>query len=158
MSLAALDSLRNDESFDDFWKDVLNVLETNDIEEPFLPRKRKAPARYAIGTGEAHNPETAMDLYKLIFFAAIDTFSAGIKKRFEQPGYGIYSQLEGLLLKAAVGQKYDAELSVETTYSGDINITLLRMHTTLFVEELLQLSCWQHCRCEGIPAGFGRRQ
>lgn len=41
------------------------------------------------------------DYYRTQYFEAIDLGTAGIKNRFDQPGYTIYSHIEELLVKAA---------------------------------------------------------
>ena len=38
------------------------------------------------------------------------TFVCGIKERFDQPGYKLYSNLEALLVKAAKKENYNEEL------------------------------------------------
>jgi len=132
VTLQSLSDLRNDQSFDRFWKEVTDVQAANDVDEPTLPRKRKAPQRYAVGTGEGHAPETAMAMYKPIFFEAIDTVSGCIRERFDQPGYRQYSHLEGLILKAARGDDFTAELAeVEKSYSKDVNVSALRIQLPL---------------------------
>ncbi|XP_065195791.1 zinc finger MYM-type protein 1-like [Sycon ciliatum] len=132
VTLRSLTSLRNDTSFDTFWADVVKVQSANDVDEPVLARKRKTPARFAVGTGQGHYPESPADHYKPIYFAAIDTVMACIKERFDQPGYKVYSCLEGVVLKAANGDDYSAELArVEDMYATDINVPLLQTQLPL---------------------------
>ena len=79
------------------------MLETqcaNDVDEPVLPRRRKASACIAVDTGDGHYASTPVEPYKPMHFATIDTIIACMKERFDQPGYQVYSCLEGVILKA----------------------------------------------------------
>lgn len=74
--------------------------EQYDIQEPTVPRRRKVPRRYEVGSSTSSSsvimPE---DYYKPIYFEAFDTVIARIKDRFDQEGYHKYSKLEKLLMK-----------------------------------------------------------
>ena len=76
------------------------------MDEPSLPRKRKAPSCLEVGSGRLG--------YACWFFI----FNA-IKDRFDQPGYIILKQLENLLLKAARGEEYKDELAFVIDHYGD---------------------------------------
>ena len=57
---------------------------------------------------------------------------SGIKTRFDQPRYGIYTNLENLLLKTASGGDFSNELStVCESYGSDINRELLETQLTI---------------------------
>ena len=46
-----------------------------------------------------------------------------INHRFEQPGYGLYKNLESLLVAAACGQEYKEQLEERTAfYKNDFNV------------------------------------
>ena len=75
-----------------------------------LPRQRKQPGRYKDGASEGEFPESVEDLYRRIYFEALDLVVCGIKERFDQPGYKVYSNLEAVLVKAVKKQNYDEEL------------------------------------------------
>ena len=64
-----------------------------DIDDPTLPR-RKAPARYEVGTGDGHHPETPKALYRQHYFECLDLIVTFIRDRFNQPGYQTLKNLE----------------------------------------------------------------
>ena len=98
LTLKALGELRSDTCFQSFWADLDKKREACDIDIPAPPRRRKPPARYAIGDAPAHFPESVEDHFRAIYFEAVDTVTGCIKQRFDQPGYKQYSILETLLL------------------------------------------------------------
>ena len=88
---------------------------------PTLPRKRRAPQRFEIGTIEGSHPTTFIDHYRRISYEALDLVMQGITDRFQQPGYQIYRNLEDLLLKVCRAEDYEAELdAVCNFYSKDV--------------------------------------
>ena len=90
------------------------------VNEPVLPRRRKRPLRYEEGTSDGHHPREVEDLYRPIYYEALDLITNAIKRRFDQPGYEKYSNLEELLVKAANKQDYKKELAfVPNFYNSD---------------------------------------
>ena len=86
-----------------------------------MPRKRRAPQHFEIGTSEGSHPTTIIDHYRRIYYEALDLVVQGITDRFQQPGYQIYRNLEDLLLKVSRAQDYEAELdAVCDLYSKDV--------------------------------------
>ena len=81
-----------------------------DISDPILPQQRKRPRRYEESTQEEHFLGSVEDFYRPIYFEALDLACNGIQKRFDQPGYEVYSKLESLLVKAANSEGYEEEL------------------------------------------------
>ena len=71
-----------------------------------MSRNRKAPKRYEGGTSEGSHPSTPEDLYRVIYFAAIDRVVSSIKDHFAQPGYKVYVHLQNLLRRASSGEDY----------------------------------------------------
>ena len=57
-----------------------------------LPRKRRAPSRYEVGTSEPQHPSTACDHYPGLYFEALDYLTSGIKERFNQPAFLVYKK------------------------------------------------------------------
>ena len=57
-------SLRKDDEFALFWMEVLKKQSEFDVDDPTLPRRRKAPSRFERGTGESHYPSSIEDHYK----------------------------------------------------------------------------------------------
>jgi hypothetical protein len=50
-----LESLRNEENFNLLWSKCTLFAQENGVEEPSLPRKRRAPKRFQVGSGEPHH-------------------------------------------------------------------------------------------------------
>ena len=64
-----------------------------DVSEPTLPRRSKVLHRYDIGMSFGHFPASIEDHYRPIYNDAIDTSVQCITKRFDQPGFKVYSNL-----------------------------------------------------------------
>ena len=87
---------RSDTSFDLFWSRVLQRknAEIPLIDDPVLPRKRRAEARLDIGRqGTNHHPATAKDLYRKNYFATIDLATECITSRFHQRDFLVYQNV-----------------------------------------------------------------
>ena len=126
---------RSDTSFDLFWDRILQR-QTNDlqiIEDPKLPRKRKAPARLEIGQQETHYfPPTPKEHYKQIYFATIDSATVAITSRFDQEDYNIYKSIQELFFNAIASKLFDVELAeVAKTYGEDLDTSKLEGQLTL---------------------------
>lgn len=91
-----------------------------------LPRKCRAPKHIEIGVGKCYYTNDTEDHYRMQYFETLDLAIAGIKNRFDQPGYAMYSNLETLLLKTANQEDYSTELEkVLSFYGDDFNKSLL---------------------------------
>ena len=97
------------------------------MESPVLPRRRKIPARYNDGEDQHHHKDVEL-LYRQLYYDAYDYVISGIKNRFDQPDFKLYSHMQNLLLKAANGQKYLEEYNI---ICGGVQHYLWRS-TTLF--------------------------
>ena len=94
---------RTDISFSLFWARILQrkTAEIQTMEDPKLPRRRKALVRHEVDEQDAHHlPETPKDHYRRIYFNAIDTVTQCIATRFEQEDFKIYVNIQELLLKS----------------------------------------------------------
>ncbi|XP_052253227.1 zinc finger MYM-type protein 1-like [Dreissena polymorpha] len=122
MTVETLTSKRSDDAYDKFWVDVNSQLDDVDVGEPVVPRRRKMPKRYDVGTGAHEYPATARDRYRQVYFEAFDLVIACIKDRFDQPGYKTYRSLQDLLVCCACGGDYATHLrSVMDFYRDDFN-------------------------------------
>ena len=81
MTLSTLVCLRNETSFDMFWRRVCDSSEALDVKEPALPRRRKLPRRFDEGSSPSF-PETIEEHYRMIYFEALDLITSCIKDRF----------------------------------------------------------------------------
>ena len=129
MTVTTLQSLRSDESFKLFWTKILKMVNDLGVNEPTLPRRRKVPRRYEIGSSEVDFPVEVEGHYKQIYFEALDLLICGIQNRFNQPGYRVYSKLKDLIVKAANKRDHKEELEFVTNFYGeDFNAQELQAH------------------------------
>ena len=82
---------------------LLKKISRLDVAEPVLPRHRKRPRRYEVGS-EEYNPPTVKDHFQRQYFENLDNAINGIKSRFDQPGYAQYSNADNLVLKDEGGK------------------------------------------------------
>ena len=110
-----------------FWLKITEEAIKIDIDEPAVPRKRRAPLRL-----DAHNstgvaaaqPE---DHYRMLYFETLDTVTSSIKEGFDQEGYQVYSKLEQLLLKGVIEDYHQHEELYHDDF--DIELLLVQLHT-----------------------------
>ena len=96
---ATLQSMCSTDQFDLFWKVLTKKAAQLNIDEPILPRKRRAPRRIEIGESPAEFHGNVISHYRVFYFEALDLIIQCIDDRFNQPGYRLYSALETLLGK-----------------------------------------------------------
>ena len=72
MTVTTLTKIRDAEQYDLFWQLILRKASVLDVSKPTLPRKRRAPQRYKIGTGESHFPEGVEEYYRQIYYEVLD--------------------------------------------------------------------------------------
>lgn len=113
MTVRTLQSIRSDEIFLLFWKIISHQASDLDIDEPVIPRQRKQPRRYEDGASEGDVVEGVEDFYRRTHYEALDLLICGIKERFNQPGYKLYTNLQNLLVKATK-ENYSEELQFVT--------------------------------------------
>ena len=118
LTVTTLQSIRNDDMFELFWEKMQKECEKIDVEEPELPRARKTPKRYDIGQGDSSYPDSPKVLYRVTYFEGLDFVVNAIKDRFEQSGYLMYKDLQGILLKCVHGQDHSDELQIVTDFYG----------------------------------------
>ena len=87
---------------------VMTTQESTATNPPTLPRKRKAPQRFEVGSGEGYHSSTVEEYYMQHYYEALDSAISTIENRFDQPGYIMYCNLESLLIKAACQQDFAA--------------------------------------------------
>ena len=119
MTVRTLQSICSDENFLLFWKLINQKASDHGIDEPVLPRQRKRPRRYEDGASEGDFSDSVEHLYRRTYYEALNLVISGIKERFNQPGYKLYSNLEALLVKAAKKEKYDEEFQFVTDFYKD---------------------------------------
>ncbi|CAB4016714.1 Hypothetical predicted protein [Paramuricea clavata] len=134
LTTEVLKGVRNEECFKSFFQTILKKKEAlKDISEPRVPRKRKAPARYEVGEGEPWYPETSEDLYRKIYYEALDLIVSAINERFDQPSFKAYAKLEALLLKSLKSEDISYEMAfVKEVYHQDIKVEFLIPQLEIF--------------------------
>ena len=130
----ALKRIRNDDSFQAFYETVLKKKESFiDVSETELPRKRRAPARFEVGQGAPSFPKTSEELYRRVYFEALDLILASTTQRFDQPSFKAYMNLENLLLGAVNSSDNSSEIIyVREHYSDDIRMEYLIPQLDIF--------------------------
>ncbi|KAK3747959.1 hypothetical protein QZH41_007083, partial [Actinostola sp. cb2023] len=115
----------SEEAFDLFWARVLQrKSEVDGVEEPQLPRKRRASARREVGDSGTHYfPSTAKEHFRHVYFEAIDaTTACCIRARFNQKDFKIYQRIQELLLKAVAGEDHSEDLAKVMAVYGDTDL------------------------------------
>lgn len=105
LSLTTLSEMRNEDSFDTFWESLNNKLYDLDVSEPRLPRRRKMPKRFETGNAPPEFATSEKELYRQMYYEALDLVMSCLKERFDQPGFRVYRHLEDVLLKSVRGDK-----------------------------------------------------
>lgn len=140
LTLDVLQSIRKPDRFSGFYKLVLIAKDHFSIADPALPRKRRAPKQFEVGSSSGSFHQTPEDHYWQIYFEALDYAIQPIHDRFNQPGYGTYQNLEQLILKACKGKPYNAELAfVCDFYKEDLSNNQLNAQLPL-LQHLFQAS------------------
>ena len=119
LTVKTLKSMRTDANFNAFFTLCNCFREHSNVNLPVLPRKRKAPRRYEIGTEDGSHSATVEDHYRQAYYEVLDLAIAGISDRFNQPGYNIYSNLESLLVSAANSQTFNDQFTEVVAFYGD---------------------------------------
>ena len=136
MTIHTLKSLRNNASFDLYWRKTTAAASNLEINEPTLPCRQKPPRRIDEGSTPTFH-ETVEDYYQVVYFEALDLTISCIESCFDQPGYKTYGKVQALLLKAAASEPYDEELeSVLSFYGSGFDSLLLPTHLEIFSQEI----------------------
>ena len=116
--------MRTDENFTAFFALCNCFCERTNTNLLILPRKRKTPRRFEIGTGEGSHSTTVEDHYHRAYFEVLVLAIAGISDRFNQPGYAIYNSFESLLVNAANSEPFNEQLTeVVAFYEDDFDLS-----------------------------------
>ena len=96
------------------------------IDAPSLSWQRKRPIRYEDGNVATEFVSKSEDHFRRMYYEAIGLIIESITDCFNQPGYGLYSNLEELLLKAVRHKDYEELKSVAELYRSDLHIKDLK--------------------------------
>ena len=86
MTIATLQSLRNDFNFDLFWRKLDRIRSELNVNEPQLPRRRMLPKRFDDGNAEAEFDTDCKEYYRKIYYEAMDLVINCVQERFDQIG------------------------------------------------------------------------
>ena len=121
-----------------FWADVMSKAEERDVEDPTLPRRRAVPAKHDYDITAPEYFQTPTQLYRAIYYEALELIVSLIKDRFDQRDYSVYMNCEQLHLKAAAGgDAYKDEfLTVTSFYGSDFDHRELEAHLSTFTHNI----------------------
>ena len=131
---------RTDNSFTQFYKDVVDTAIDKNIGKPELPRYRRAPARLENGS-LPHRFGMPEEFYRHLYFEACDLLIRELDDRFQvEESLSPVLSLENLLLQAANGESYeDVVQSLQSScYKDDINFNELQKQLPLLVDLIRQ--------------------
>ena len=130
LTIQTLETLRNEERYENFYETVLKTAKLHQfVNPPTLKRKRRAP-NYSIlqfiegsyQSEEAHHPSSPKENYRTIYYEALDCLINSLKERFTQPSFVAYDMLESFLLKSLDGEDIENERKyIDTMYNEELN-------------------------------------
>ncbi|KAI0243334.1 hypothetical protein LSAT2_014476, partial [Lamellibrachia satsuma] len=90
MTVNNFSNLRSEFFFFLFLADVMSKAEERDIEEAALPRCRAVPGKLDCGTAAPEYFQTPTQIYRAMYYEAVDLIVSLIKDRFDQRDYNVY--------------------------------------------------------------------
>ena len=135
LTIQTLETLRNEERYENFYETVLKTAKLHQfVNPPTLKRKRRAP-NYSIlqfiegsyQSEEAHHPSSPKENYRTIYYEALDCLINSLKERFTQPSLVAYDMLESFLLKSFDGEDIQNEREyIDTMHNEELNYHSLK--------------------------------
>ena len=119
LTLQVLKSIRQADKFDLFCQRILLDQQCYKVNPPTLPRKRRAPRRFEIGSSDGDHHSSPQDFFRMVYYEALDLATTSITERFDQPGYKVYQNLETLVLKVCKGEEYDKYVDFICEFYGE---------------------------------------
>ena len=134
LTVKTLEKMRSNDHFNLLWETVTHKANALEVSEPSLPRRRQRPSRCESGSATPEFVDNAQDYFHQIYFNAIDTVTACMKRRFDQPGHKIYDQVEQILVNAANGKLFEKNLDdVVDFYKDDLDKFQLETQLSLLL-------------------------
>jgi len=130
MTVATLQTLKSEENFKLFWQKVIH-------QQAFLilrkfPWKRRAPARLE-GAAEGTTFNDCESYFHTNYHEVLHLIVNCVKKRFDQPGFAIYRNIQDILMKCISKEKYDDNLEVIASfYQSDIDSEQRKVYLETF--------------------------
>ena len=94
VTVSSLRDLRSDACFERFWDEIKVKAVDLGVDEPVLPRTRRAPLRLDETTSHTYHDETVENLYRRHYMEILDKLIGEIEWRFESPTFILYSKVE----------------------------------------------------------------
>ena len=95
------------------------------ITEPQVPRNKRAPGRFEVGTGTPLFPVTPVQVYRRIYFEALDLIVSSIEERFDEPSFKAYSNMETLLIGVLSSQDVSLLMDyMKENYADDVKLDI----------------------------------
>lgn len=111
------------------------------IAHPELPRRRRAPEKFEIGSGTPYFPETPKDLYRKVYLEALDLIIAFIGERFSEPSFAAYKHIETLLIGFLKSEDISLHMEyLKENYPGGTKIEKLSAQLDIFKELMKKVS------------------
>ena len=138
--------MRNIDSADCFFETVKQkAANHNFISEPILPRKRRFPNYKSLNdffvvegqSSEAlpYFPSSSKKHYRAIFFEVLDLIINSIQRRFDQPSFKVFLNLESLLIQAAAPTgniDVPTLASLQEMHGDEIDMDALEVEANVF--------------------------
>ncbi len=77
-----LEKMRNEDDFKLFFEHLQKLQSCKGTEEPYIPRRKRAPKRFEIGDGIGYHADSVEEFYKNQYYEALDLAIVSIKDRF----------------------------------------------------------------------------
>ncbi|CAF1145149.1 unnamed protein product [Didymodactylos carnosus] len=104
--LKYFERIRNGEQFNQFYKQVIKEAKQL-VNEPKLPRQRRAPKRYDEGSNP-HTFNSSEDYFRNEYFEPIDIIINTLQKRFKQSTFSLLCKVEQFLIQVS-NSTYDTK-------------------------------------------------
>ena len=114
-TIKVLEDMRNESTFEGFYTLVAKSARELNVDEPTLPRQRR-PQKRLHSSSLPHKYQSCLEMYRAIYYEAIDLITTGIRSQFDQPGYQMYANIENLLVKCCTGDSFDEEFRKITEF------------------------------------------
>ena len=105
----------------------------SEFSEPEYSRKRKARARFEVGSGAHLYSQTAEDRHRQTHFEALALIVSVVSERFDQPSFTAYKNLESLLIQFLKDEGVTLQMKfVKENYSDDLSCGYLLPQLEIF--------------------------
>ena len=124
------------EEFDLFWKKIEEKESALEIDEYEMPRKRSQPKRITDYYGYVNQPDqdfmTEKDMFRAYYFQCYDVVTNAIEKRFDQPDYKMYGNMETIVTSKSTADLFDEQVftdgsSFRSLYADEIDMDKLEI-------------------------------